>query len=101
MLYNSDIRILRIIDLLVFHKIVKDSAEFCDAISMHRQSLTKIKNGKGHFTQESIEKMAKVYRINPNCVFGIEKNVFYQDQSIEIPDDVKILIANKTTNKKQ
>lgn len=94
-MYSSDIRILRIIDVLVFYKKVKDPSEFCDKIEMHRQTLTKIKKDMAHFTPEHIERMCKIYGINSNCIFGIEKKVFFGDKSVEINVNAEELIANK------
>lgn len=97
-MYNSDIRILKIIDLLEFRKLIKDPSEFCDKIDLHRQTLSKIKKDKGHFTPEYIEIMCNVFNLNPACIFGFEKNVFRNDKTIVIDIEIIKSATNKNNN---
>jgi DNA-binding Xre family transcriptional regulator len=77
-------RILRLIDLLKFQKRIKTLNEFCDEIGMVRQTTTKIRKGEASFTVAHIEIICKKYKVNANWIFGIEKNVFQTEGSIEL-----------------
>jgi len=85
-MYESDKRILRLIELLIFKKKIKLSKDFCQEIGILEQTLSKIKKGTNHFTVIQIEQVCKVYNVNCNWVYGFEKKVFRTDESIEITD---------------
>ncbi len=75
-MFTSDKQILHLIDVLIFKKKIKNPSEFCDSIGLLRQTLTKIKNGKQHFTPPYIELICKTYNVNANWIFGIENEIF-------------------------
>jgi DNA-binding Xre family transcriptional regulator len=85
-MYESDKRILRLIELLIFEKKIKLSKDFCKEIGVLEQTLSKIKKGTNHFTVVQIEKICKVYNVNSNWIFGLQKNVFRTAGSIEITE---------------
>jgi DNA-binding Xre family transcriptional regulator len=79
-----NLRILRLIDLLVYQKIISTDMEFAASISMSRQTLPNIKAGKQSFTVRHIDNICKKYDVNANWIFGGEKNVFNVENSVEI-----------------
>jgi len=81
-----DLRILRLIDLLIFQKEVDYVKEFCQTIEMQDQTISKIKKGTAHFTVQHIETMCKKYNVNANWIFGLEYKVFNTPNSIEIKE---------------
>ena len=83
-MYTSDKRILRLIDLLIFQKKITYIKEFCDEIGILTQSVSKIKKGKNHFTINHIEKICLKYNVNANWIFGIEDEVFNDNNSIKL-----------------
>lgn len=85
-MYNSDKAILRLIDLLIFEKKIKFESDFANSISMLPQTLSRIKSGKNHFTVLQIQSICRHYNVNANWIFGIQKNVFNDKNSIEIID---------------
>ena len=83
---TPDIRILRLIELLIFQKQLSSIRDFCNEIEMFEQTITKIKNGTAHFTVLQIEAICKKFNVNANWIYGIEKNVFNTSKSVEIAD---------------
>ncbi|WP_339889763.1 helix-turn-helix domain-containing protein [uncultured Flavobacterium sp.] len=81
---NTDEKILRLIDLLKFEKKISTTKDFCIEISMYEQSISKIKKGENHFTVSQIESICKVYNVNANWIFGLDKKVYNSKNSIEI-----------------
>jgi hypothetical protein len=102
-MFESDKRILHLIDLLVFKKVIPNPSAFCDQVKLQRQNLSKIRNGEAHFTPQHIERACKTYNVNANWVFGIQDTVFNTPGSIEIteiPSPVKSSTRSSTQNKK-
>ncbi|MBY0487071.1 MAG: helix-turn-helix domain-containing protein [Flavobacteriaceae bacterium] len=81
---NVDIRILRLMDVLIFQKKIINQRQFCNDISILEQTMTKIKNGTSHFTIVHIESICKIYRVNPNWIFSYDDKVFRTKDSIEL-----------------
>lgn len=81
---TSDKRILRLIDLLIFQRKISYVKEFCDEIGILTQSVSKIKKGTTHFTVNHIEKICSKYNVNANWIFGIEDEVFNDNNSIKL-----------------
>lgn len=75
-MYNSDKKILELIDILKFKKIITRDNAFCKRIEMLTTTLTKIKLGKAHFTVNQIEKICIEFQVNANWIFGIQDEVF-------------------------
>lgn len=83
--YISDIRILRLIDLLVFQKKITSVNEFLETINSNRSTLSKIRNGqRNHFTVEQIHVICNKYEVNANWIFGFDNKVFRSKNSIII-----------------
>lgn len=80
-MYTSDENIIRLIDLLKFHKRILSTKEFCEEIGVLEQTVSKVKKGLNHFTVLHIEMICKKYNINANWIFGIEKEIFIQKKS--------------------
>ena len=80
-MYTSDENIIRLIDLLKFHKRISSTKEFCEEIGVLEQTVSKVKKGLNHFTVLHIEMICKKYNINANWIFGIEKEIFIQKKS--------------------
>ncbi|TDE53799.1 helix-turn-helix domain-containing protein [Flavobacterium sp. GT3P67] len=79
-MYQSDIKIFELIDILKSLGIIRFDTDFCREIEMPKQSLSRIKKGLAHFTAKHIENICKVYKVNANWIFGIEKNIFNPSQ---------------------
>lgn len=71
-----DTKILALIDMLIAVGTFDYAKDFAEAIGMPKQSITRIKQGKAHFTAEHIANICKVYNINANWIFDIQKNVY-------------------------
>ncbi|MDI6034027.1 helix-turn-helix transcriptional regulator [Flavobacterium sp. LB2P84] len=79
-MYQSDMKIFELIELLKSLGIIRFDADFCRKIEMPKQSIPRIRQGKAHFTAEHISNICKVYNVNANWIFGIEKNIFNPSQ---------------------
>lgn len=71
-----DKRIFYLIDLLIFEKKIDSVRQFCVEIGMLEQTVSKIKKGINHFTLIQVQNICKVYNINSNWIFDIEKNMY-------------------------
>lgn len=83
---DTDKRILRLIDLLIFQNKVNREVDFCREIGILPQTVSKIRKGITHFTVSHIETICHKYNVNANWIFGLEKKVFNMSGSIEIND---------------
>lgn len=83
-MHEVDKRILKLIDLLIFDKKIKNPTEFCLEVGLLLPNLTKIKKGESRFRVSHIEVISKKYNVNINWIFGTEKKVFRTAESIEI-----------------
>lgn len=81
-----DQRIIRLVELLKYQKVIKYNRDFYDEIGILRQNFLKVKNGDAHFTVSQINTICKKYKVNANWLFGIEPKVFMSPNSIEIID---------------
>tara|TARA_R110002126_G_scaffold42182_1_gene122121 strand:- start:537 stop:779 length:243 start_codon:yes stop_codon:yes gene_type:complete len=75
-MYECDINIIKLIDILTVENKISSKTEFYDEIKSSRQTISKIKKGINHFTTSQIEIICKKYNVNANWIFGIEKNIF-------------------------
>jgi len=85
-MHEHDKRIVRLVEWLIFNKKVSTAKEFCQSVDLLVPTYSKIKKGTCHFTVINIENICKKYKVNSNWIFGIEKNVFRNDKTIEIKD---------------
>lgn len=85
-MHQTDKRILRLIDVLIFQNKINREIDFCKEIGILQQTVSKIKKGTTHFTVSHIETICKLYKVNANWIFGLEKKVFNMPGSIEISD---------------
>lgn len=83
---NTDKRILRLIDVLIFQNKASRDADFCREIQLLPQTLSKIRKGTNHFTVTHIENIIQKYNVNANWIFGTDKKVFNMSGSIEISE---------------
>ena len=81
---TPDERILRLIDFLKFQKTIKTANQFCEEIGILRQTIYKIRNEEAGFTVGHIDAICKKYKVNANWIFGIEPNVFKDNDSITL-----------------
>jgi hypothetical protein len=91
---STDKAILRLIDLLIFQKKVKNRKEFCQAVKIQESTPSKVQNGVLHFTVAQIQSICLAFDVNANWLFGMETNVFNDKNSIKI-DDFLALKSNK------
>jgi hypothetical protein len=85
-MHEVDKRILKLIDLLIFDKKIRNATEFCLEVGLIMQNLSKIKKGESRFRVSHIEVISEKYNVNVNWIFGKEKKVFRTPESIEITD---------------
>lgn len=71
-----DTKILGLIDMLIAVGTIDYAKDLCIAIGMPKQSITRIRQGKAHFTSQHIANICKIYNINANWIFDIQKNVY-------------------------
>lgn len=81
-----DEKILKLIKYLKFKDIIKTEKEFCEDISILRQTLYKIRKGESSFTVAHLESICKKYNVNGNWIFGTQNHVFNSANSIETKD---------------
>lgn len=81
---TPDERILKLIDFLKFQKTIKTMNQFCEEIGVLRQTIYKIRNGDAGFTVAHIDAICKKYKVNANWIFGIDTNVFKDNESITL-----------------
>ncbi|WP_324069880.1 MAG: helix-turn-helix transcriptional regulator [Flavobacterium sp.] len=81
---EADKRILKLIDLLIFEKKIKNQKDFCSEVGLLLPNLSKIKKGESRFRVSHIEVISKKYNVNINWIFGTENKVFRTPESIEI-----------------
>jgi transcriptional regulator with XRE-family HTH domain len=75
-MYESDIKILELIEHLKSLGRFDFDYEFCDRVGVLKQNLVRIKQGKAHFTAVHIENICKIYKINANWIFGTSNNIY-------------------------
>jgi transcriptional regulator with XRE-family HTH domain len=75
-MYESDIKIFELIQSLKSLGIFDFDYEFCNNIGLLKQNLSRIKQGKAHFTANHIQKICNVYKVNANWIFGTSEKVF-------------------------
>ncbi len=90
-MFDSDKRILDLISILITLNRVKNESQFCIKIKFHKQSLTKVKNGKQHFTAQHISRICEAYNINANWIF-------YPDCETIFNDEISNLEVNNIVN---
>lgn len=81
---TPDERILHLIDLLRFQKTIKTINQFCDEVGVLRQTIYKIRKGDAGFTVAHINTICRKYKVNANWIFGIEENIFFNENNIKI-----------------
>lgn len=81
-------KMLLLIDILKSLNIIRFDQEFCNALDLPKQTLTKIKNSEKYFTVAHIRMARKVYRVNLEWIFGFSDAIF-----IDHPVDPRL--ANK------
>ena len=96
-MYNSDKKILDLIDLLKYQKIIATTKDFCNKVGMADSTVTKINKDKAHFTPQHIENICEVFNVNANWIFGSEKNMFLGGK----PNKTKDLTGNIADNVKR
>ncbi|TDO77622.1 hypothetical protein EV143_104389 [Flavobacterium chryseum] len=73
---ETDLKIFELINLLKELGTIEYDKDFGDSVGVLKQNLTRIKQGKAHFTTEHIRKACSVFNVNANWIFGVEKKVF-------------------------
>lgn len=73
---NIDKKIIDLIAILKVKGHIKYDVDFCEAVNILKQNLSKVRRSESSFTVEHIENIVKHYDVNPNWIFGCEDNVF-------------------------
>ncbi len=90
-MFDSDKKILDLISVLITLNRVKNESQFCIKINFPKQSLTKVKKEKQHFTAQHITRICEVYNINTNWIF-------YPDCETIFNDEISNLEVNNIVN---
>jgi hypothetical protein len=90
---DIDKSVLKLIDLLIFNKKVKNIRQFCLITNIPETTPSKVKNGVLHFTVQQIQSICLAFDVNANWLLGMEANVFNDKNSIKIDE----FLALKTT----
>lgn len=99
-MHETDEKILRLIDLLIFQKKINYMRDFCNEIGLLEQTVSKIKKGYCHFTVQHIQNICKIYKVNSNWILGIEENPFRPNknksfnQNLPLTKTITSLIKN-------
>lgn len=80
-MYQSDIKIFELIDMLKSMGVIRFDTDFCNKIKIPKQSLGRIKKGLAHFTAEHIQNICKAYNVNSNWIFDLENNTFRKSKN--------------------
>jgi DNA-binding Xre family transcriptional regulator len=91
-----DKKILELIDYMIYNKHVRAVKHFCSEVEMLEQTISKIKNGKAHFTTLHIESICRKFDVNANWIFNDSENIF----NSEILDDIEDFESNQPLIKK-
>jgi DNA-binding Xre family transcriptional regulator len=87
-MHSTDTKILELIDLLLNTGKIIYEKDFCEAVGVLKQNLTRIKQGKAHFTAEHIKQICKVYEVNANWIFDVQKKMFNSSKASKKKDFV-------------
>lgn len=71
---DTDKKMLELLSNLKEKGVIRFDTEFCKAISMKKQNLTRVKQGKAHFTPEHIKKAFLEYEVDANWILGTLDN---------------------------
>ncbi len=77
---------LELVKILLERKLIRFRHEFCNAIEMPKQNLSKVEIGKQHFTVKHIMHACQKYAVNANWLFGIEGEDPFQNKSGTMPN---------------
>lgn len=80
-MYQSDIKIFELIQLLKSLGKIQFDKDFCESIDIPKQSIPRIKKGIAHFTARHIENICAVYGVNANWIFSIDNQIFIKIKS--------------------
>lgn len=72
----QDQAIFDLIATLISQGRVDNTADFCDQVGMHKQSITEIKKGIRHFNVKQIGEICDRFNVNANYIFGFSGNKF-------------------------
>ena len=85
-MFISDMNILKLIDLLKLQKKILTTKEFAESIGMLNSTISRVPQGKCHFTVEQISVICKKYNVNANFVFGLDDIVFRDKSNKKLSD---------------
>lgn len=66
--------ILKLIETLKLEGRIQYDTDFCSAIGLKKQNLTRIKKGAAHFTVYHIHMICKQYKVNPAYLLLLSRN---------------------------
>lgn len=96
-MHSSDKKIFELIEMFKANSTIRFEQDFCDLVNIPRQTLYRIKKELAHFTPEQIKNICKLYNVNANWIFGIEKNTFRTSTtSVSIKDKGNSMPATPT-----
>jgi DNA-binding Xre family transcriptional regulator len=91
-MYDFDIKIFDLIDILKKMGRFDYDYEFCNQIGMLKQNLAPIKQGKAHFTALQIQNICKAYKVNANWIFGTSPNAFANRKQMLLKDNLPLTL---------
>lgn len=83
-LNTIDKQMLMLITILKGNKTIRFDKDFCEAIGLVRHNLPNIRKGRNRFTVDHIARAVKVFKVNPNWIFGSETDVFKDTEKYTI-----------------
>jgi len=72
----TDKKMLELIGILKGSGKIRFEKEFCNAIGLKQQNLSRVRKGERHFTPEQIRLACKEYGVDANWIVGEEENTF-------------------------
>jgi transcriptional regulator with XRE-family HTH domain len=85
-MFESDKNILKLVELLKLQKRILTTKEFSESIGMLNSTISRVPQGKCHFTVEQILLICKKYNVNANFIFGFDDVVFRDKSNKKLSD---------------
>ena len=85
-MHITDKNILKLVELLKLQKRILTTKEFSDSIGMLNSTISRVPQGKCHFTAEQILLICKKYNVNANFIFGFDEVVFRDKSNKKLSD---------------
>lgn len=75
-MWQTDIKIFDLIEILKSVGLIRFKREFCDNIGFLEQNIARVRQGKAHFTAQHIQSICTFYDVNANFIVGTSDVIF-------------------------